>query len=114
MNTAGEGDPYYPIPRRENTEIYRKYQELAEGPESFRGKIGNLQVLIIWTRSLPGTDFVCPLAISAVWRPQVAINWFDTDCCLHTAENCTNGNKVMPGNDLVHIIVLVSANLPRK
>src|SRR5437667_3269225 len=25
-----EGDPYYPIPRRENTEIYRQYQELAE------------------------------------------------------------------------------------
>jgi UDP-galactopyranose mutase len=25
-----EGDPYYPIPRRENAEIYRQYQELAE------------------------------------------------------------------------------------
>jgi UDP-galactopyranose mutase len=25
-----EGDPYYPIPRRENSEIYRQYQELAE------------------------------------------------------------------------------------
>ena len=24
-----EGDPYYPIPRRENAEIYRQYQELA-------------------------------------------------------------------------------------
>ncbi|HEX5041293.1 MAG TPA: UDP-galactopyranose mutase [Candidatus Polarisedimenticolaceae bacterium] len=24
-----EGDPYYPIPRRENQELYRKYQELA-------------------------------------------------------------------------------------
>jgi UDP-galactopyranose mutase len=26
----GEGDPYYPVPRPENTEIYKKYQELAE------------------------------------------------------------------------------------
>ena len=26
-----EGDPYYPIPRSENAEIYRKYQALAEG-----------------------------------------------------------------------------------
>jgi UDP-galactopyranose mutase len=26
-----EGDPYYPVPRPENTEIYKKYQELAEG-----------------------------------------------------------------------------------
>ena len=25
-----EGDPYYPIPRRENAEIYRQFQELAE------------------------------------------------------------------------------------
>src|ERR1041385_8875809 len=25
-----EGDPYYPIPRRENAEIYRQYQTLAE------------------------------------------------------------------------------------
>jgi UDP-galactopyranose mutase len=26
----GEGDPYYPVPRPENAEIYKKYQELAE------------------------------------------------------------------------------------
>lgn len=25
-----EGDPYYPIPRRENAELYRQYQELAD------------------------------------------------------------------------------------
>ena len=25
-----EGDPYYPIPRRENADIYKQYQELAE------------------------------------------------------------------------------------
>jgi UDP-galactopyranose mutase len=25
-----EGDPYYPIPRRENADLYRQYQELAE------------------------------------------------------------------------------------
>jgi UDP-galactopyranose mutase len=26
---TGEGDPYYPIPRQENTEIYKKYEALA-------------------------------------------------------------------------------------
>src|SRR5690606_20238112 len=26
-----EGDPYYPIPRPENAEIYKKYQSLANG-----------------------------------------------------------------------------------
>jgi len=26
----GEGDPYYPIPRRENAEIYQQYRTLAE------------------------------------------------------------------------------------
>jgi UDP-galactopyranose mutase len=25
-----EGDPYYPVPRKENAELYRKYQKLAE------------------------------------------------------------------------------------
>jgi len=28
--SQGEGDPYYPIPRRENAEIYKKYQTLAD------------------------------------------------------------------------------------
>jgi UDP-galactopyranose mutase len=26
----GEGDPYYPVPRPENAELYKKYQALAE------------------------------------------------------------------------------------
>jgi UDP-galactopyranose mutase len=29
-----EGDPYYPIPRSENAEIYKKYQALADSTES--------------------------------------------------------------------------------
>ncbi|MHC5721470.1 MAG: UDP-galactopyranose mutase, partial [Nostoc sp.] len=29
-----EGDPYYPIPRPENAEIYRKYQQLAAQMEN--------------------------------------------------------------------------------
>lgn len=28
---AAEGDPYYPVPRPENAELYRKYQKLADG-----------------------------------------------------------------------------------
>lgn len=37
-----EGDPYYPIPRAENTELYRKYQALAEGMSNthFTGRLG--------------------------------------------------------------------------
>jgi UDP-galactopyranose mutase len=31
-----EGDPYYPIPRAENAEIYKKYQRLAEAAEGVR------------------------------------------------------------------------------
>ncbi len=35
-----EGDPYYPIPRRENAEIYRQYQELAnEAGVHFVGRL---------------------------------------------------------------------------
>ncbi len=28
--SCAEGDPYYPIPRRENAELYKQYQELAD------------------------------------------------------------------------------------
>jgi UDP-galactopyranose mutase len=28
-----EGDPYYPVPRPENAELYRKYKELADAAE---------------------------------------------------------------------------------
>jgi UDP-galactopyranose mutase len=31
-----EGDPYYPIPRAENTELYKKYQALAEASDGVR------------------------------------------------------------------------------
>jgi UDP-galactopyranose mutase len=31
-----EGDPYYPVPRPENAEVYKKYQELAEGRPDVR------------------------------------------------------------------------------
>ncbi|MDB6068129.1 MAG: UDP-galactopyranose mutase [Pedosphaera sp.] len=31
-----EGDPYYPIPRNENAELYKKYQALAEATENVR------------------------------------------------------------------------------
>jgi UDP-galactopyranose mutase len=37
-----EGDPYYPIPRAENAELYRKYKELAEATPNvhFVGRLG--------------------------------------------------------------------------
>jgi UDP-galactopyranose mutase len=31
--SKAEGDPYYPVPRPENTELYKKYQELANATE---------------------------------------------------------------------------------
>src|SRR3954454_11964887 len=39
---ASEGDPYYPVPRPENAELYRKYQALADAtPDvTFVGRLG--------------------------------------------------------------------------
>lgn len=39
---SAEGDPYYPIPRAENTELYRRYERLAaETPNvTFLGRLG--------------------------------------------------------------------------
>lgn len=38
----GEGDPYYPIPRAENAELYRKYKALADATPNvyFVGRLG--------------------------------------------------------------------------
>jgi UDP-galactopyranose mutase len=38
----GAGDPYYPVPRRENAELYRKYQMLASATPNvhFAGRLG--------------------------------------------------------------------------
>jgi UDP-galactopyranose mutase len=39
---CAEGDPYYPIPRPENTELYKRYSELAEATPgvTFLGRLG--------------------------------------------------------------------------
>ncbi|WP_228451713.1 UDP-galactopyranose mutase [Chryseobacterium sp. SN22] len=39
---TGEGDPYYPIPRKENQEIYNRYKKLAEETPDvyFTGRLG--------------------------------------------------------------------------
>jgi UDP-galactopyranose mutase len=39
---AADGDPYYPVPRPENAELYRKYQALADAtPDvTFVGRLG--------------------------------------------------------------------------
>ena len=39
---TAEGDPYYPIPRPENAELYRKYQSLADSTSNtyFTGRLG--------------------------------------------------------------------------
>ena len=40
---TAEGDPYYPIPRPENAELYRRYQRLAEATTPdvlFAGRLG--------------------------------------------------------------------------
>lgn len=39
---AAEGEPYYPIPRQENTELYRRYQALADATPgvTFLGRLG--------------------------------------------------------------------------
>ena len=44
---AADGDPYYPVPRPENAELYRKYQALADAtPDvTFVGRLAHLPLL---------------------------------------------------------------------
>ena len=53
-----EGDPYYPIPRPENTELYGKYQALAEARtgRTFRRPSRDVQVLQHGPDRRPGAD----------------------------------------------------------
>jgi UDP-galactopyranose mutase len=39
---CADGDPYYPIPRPENAELYQRYRVLAEGTSgvTFLGRLG--------------------------------------------------------------------------
>jgi UDP-galactopyranose mutase len=40
--STATGDPYYPIPRPENRELYRQYEQLARSTENvfFSGRLG--------------------------------------------------------------------------
>jgi UDP-galactopyranose mutase len=42
---CAEGDPYYPIPRAENAELYKRYKALAEETAhvTFLGRLGTYQ-----------------------------------------------------------------------
>ncbi|MCW3010075.1 MAG: UDP-galactopyranose mutase [Solirubrobacterales bacterium] len=44
---CAEGDPYYPVPRPENRELYRRYEELSEqeGGVTFVGRLARYQYL---------------------------------------------------------------------
>lgn len=58
---SAEGDPYYPIPRAENAELYRRYERLAaETPKvTFLGRLGTyIQVLQHGSGGWPGAGLV--------------------------------------------------------
>lgn len=80
-----EGDPYYPIPRRENAELYRQYQELAEASGiHFVGRLATYkyynmdqvvaQALTLYARlcnltRVDATNLVCEPVITTVTFP---------------------------------------------
>lgn len=80
-----EGDPYYPIPRRENAEIYRQYQGLAEASGiHFVGRLATYkyynmdqvvaQALTLYARlcnlgRVEATNLVCEPVITTVTFP---------------------------------------------
>ena len=60
--SRAEGDPYYPIPRPENAELYKKYQALAEANQErpFRGTTRHLPLLQHGSGCGPGVDYLFP------------------------------------------------------
>ena len=69
-----EGDPYYPIPRPENQQLYRKYQALADATPhvQFLGRLGTYkyynmdqcvaQALAYYRKHLTGEEALAPTA----------------------------------------------------
>jgi len=64
---TAEGDPYYPVPRAQNTELYKQYQALAAQTPGvhFAGRLGTYkyynmdqvvaQALTLYSRLMEGT-----------------------------------------------------------
>jgi UDP-galactopyranose mutase len=72
-----EGDPYYPIPRAENAELYKKYQQLAAGMTNtfFTGRLA--------TYKYYNMDQVVAQSLTLFKK-----------LCQHHPEIASNGNKV--------------------
>jgi UDP-galactopyranose mutase len=72
-----EGDPYYPVPRPENTTLYKKYQELADAAAGvhFLGRLGTYkyynmdqvvaQSLALYRRLSPALHRSLPINVTA-------------------------------------------------
>jgi UDP-galactopyranose mutase len=102
-----EGDPYYPVPRQENAELYRKYAKLAEETPNvhFAGRLATYkyynmdqvvaQALTLFNKiAASESEIVIPTGttVSTGTRVSSAISARDTSAVLATANGNGNGN----------------------
>ena len=61
---CSEGEPYYPVPRSENEQLYKRYKELAkrEKRTTFVGRLGNYRYY--------NMDQVVAAALSCIGTPR--------------------------------------------
>ena len=93
-----EGDPYYPIPRKENAEIYEKYKTLADGQKDvhFVGRLAtykyyNMDQIVAQALTVYGK-------IEGVKRKQAAASGFVSSTLNGNGNHLTNGGAKAAGS----------------
>ena len=114
---TAEGDPYYPIPRPENRELYHRYEALAaERPDVlFVGRLARYQYLNmdqVVAQALVAVERWAaerglrrsPLRGGRMTRPDVIVAWLQNDY----------GKLGRAGEAIAHSLVRSSARRPRR
>jgi len=69
-STHESGDPYYPVPRSENAELYKKNKRWLTRPGAFRRVAGNIQVLQHGPSSSDPNALHQACGTRQYWQPQ--------------------------------------------
>lgn len=76
-----EGDPYYPVPRPENAELYKKYKALADSTPSvyFVGRLATYKYYNMDQVVAQALSIFAKIVDRPTWHPQLEANLLETN-----------------------------------
>ncbi|HEY9761499.1 MAG TPA: UDP-galactopyranose mutase [Trichocoleus sp.] len=100
-----EGDPYYPVPRPENAELYKKYKELADSTPNvhFVGRLATYKYYNMDQVVAQALALYAKLGEQQTWHPTAA------EVAVPTPAAVTNGNDVPPSGFQSELAIPASA-----